>query len=71
MIYVLTNPFIAISKKKIKRNGGLSTINTVFKYHRQVADERGLQLVAYEGGQHIVGGKKQRMIKNSLIFLLR
>jgi hypothetical protein len=26
-----------------------------FIYHRQVAQEKGLQLVAYEGGQHIVG----------------
>jgi IPT/TIG domain len=26
-----------------------------FKYHKQVADEYGLQLIAYEGGQHITG----------------
>jgi IPT/TIG domain len=26
-----------------------------FKYHKQVADEYGLQLLAYEGGQHITG----------------
>ncbi|MGB3238411.1 MAG: IPT/TIG domain-containing protein [Geitlerinemataceae cyanobacterium] len=26
-----------------------------FKYHKEVADEYGLQLIAYEGGQHITG----------------
>lgn len=30
-----------------------TSMGTSFQYHKQVADEYGLQLVAYEGGQHI------------------
>lgn len=30
----------------------------IFEYHKKIAKERGLELVAYEGGQHIVGLKK-------------
>lgn len=30
-----------------------TSVGTSFQYHKQVADEYGLQLVAYEGGQHI------------------
>ncbi|MBL1208907.1 cellulose-binding protein [Geminocystis sp. GBBB08] len=33
----------------------LKDLLDLFIYHQQVAQERGLQLVAYEGGQHIVG----------------
>ena len=36
----------------------LSQLEDLFSYHAQVAQEKGLQLVAYEGGQHIVGRKK-------------
>lgn len=43
---------------KGKRKDSLPDIYQRFLYHSQVAQERGLQLVAYEGGQHIVGGKK-------------
>lgn len=31
----------------------LSSLFELFKYHKNVAEKRGLQLVAYEGGQHI------------------
>lgn len=33
----------------------LPEVYDTFKYHANVAQKRGLQLVAYEGGQHIVG----------------
>jgi hypothetical protein len=33
----------------------LAQVRDLFNYHANVAQERGLQLVGYEGGQHIVG----------------
>ncbi|NCO76580.1 MAG: cellulose-binding protein [Cyanobacteria bacterium] len=43
-----------------KTKDSLPDLFDLFTYHRQVAQERGLQLVAYEGGQHIVAvGKVQ------------
>ncbi|HIK30153.1 MAG TPA: hypothetical protein IGS17_14715 [Oscillatoriales cyanobacterium M59_W2019_021] len=33
----------------------LEEVQDLFEYHANVAQERGLQLIAYEGGQHIVG----------------
>ena len=45
-----------------ERQGSLKEKNQTYIYHQQVAKERGLQLVAYEGGQHIVGVKK---VKNN------
>lgn len=47
---------------KGKRKDSLPDIYQRFLYHSQVAQEKGLQLVAYEGGQHIVGVKK---VKNN------
>lgn len=38
-----------------KRQDNLTQNFDEFIYHHKVAQERGLQLVAYEGGQHIVG----------------
>lgn len=38
-----------------KRQDSLKHNFEEFIYHKKVAKERGLQLVAYEGGQHIVG----------------
>lgn len=32
----------------------------IFEYHKKIAKEKGLELVAYEGGQHIVGLKKTK-----------
>ncbi|BAQ62824.1 cellulose-binding domain protein [Geminocystis sp. NIES-3708] len=45
-----------------KRKDSLPDINQKFLYHSQVAQARGLQLVAYEGGQHITGVKQ---VKNN------
>jgi hypothetical protein len=41
-----------------ERQGSLKEKLDTLSYHHQVAKERGLQVVAYEGGQHIVGRKK-------------
>ena len=40
-----------------KRQRSLEDTLKLFTYHQQVAKEKGLQLVVYEGGQHIVGVK--------------
>jgi hypothetical protein len=33
----------------------------IFKYHQQVAQQKGLQLVAYEGGQHLVNPNSDKL----------
>lgn len=33
----------------------LEEVQDLFEYHANVSQERGLQLIAYEGGQHVVG----------------
>ncbi|MBF2076031.1 MAG: cellulose-binding protein [Synechococcales cyanobacterium C42_A2020_086] len=33
----------------------------MFQYHKQVADERGLQLMVYEGGQHLVSPDSEKL----------
>ncbi len=43
-------------------NDSLPAVKEEFLYHAQVAQEKGLKLVAYEGGQHIVG--KQDVVNN-------
>jgi hypothetical protein len=47
----------AIAKLKDSGDWGDSVRNTAdgFRYHADVAQKRGLKMVAYEGGQHIVG----------------
>lgn len=35
--------------------GSLKELFTTFAYHKKIADSRGLQLVMYEGGTHVVG----------------
>ena len=40
------------------RQGSLKEKKDTFAYHIQVAKEKGLRLVAYEGGQHVVGVRK-------------
>lgn len=57
-----------------KRKDSLPDIHKLFLYHSQVAQERGLQLVAYEGGQHITGVKKvtnNELLNNFFITLNR
>jgi hypothetical protein len=39
------------------REDSLPQVKELFSYHAQVAQEKGLKLMAYEGGQHIVGRK--------------
>lgn len=39
----------------LKEGDSVSNIIELFEYHSKVAKEKGLQLVAYEGGTHIVG----------------
>ena len=41
-----------------KRQTSLKEQYESFVYHHQVAQEKGLRLVTYEGGQHIVGRRK-------------
>lgn len=41
-----------------KDEDSLPQLNDLFLYHAKVAKERGLQLVAYEGGQHLAGRKE-------------
>ena len=36
-------------------SGSLKELYTTFAYHKKIADARGLQLVMYEGGTHVVG----------------
>ncbi len=48
-----------------KDKDSLPKLNELFVYHAQVAEERGLQLVAYEGGQHIVG--RQEVVNNNTL----
>ena len=38
-----------------KSQSSLKELSNLFVYHYQAAQEKGLQLVVYEGGQHIVG----------------
>ncbi|MEL7034519.1 MAG: cellulose-binding protein [Cyanobacteria bacterium J06592_8] len=40
------------------RKDSLPEVKDMFEYHAQVAQEKGLQFMVYEGGQHIVGRKK-------------
>jgi|GEM_PF-163521 len=35
--------------------GSLADLRTQFAYHKAIADERGLELIMYEGGTHVVG----------------
>ncbi|NEO64408.1 MAG: cellulose-binding protein, partial [Moorea sp. SIO4G2] len=39
----------------------LSDIDQIFNYHQKVAAKRKLQLVAYEGGQHLVKSDNQKL----------
>ena len=41
-----------------KKQASLKQTYELFQYHSKVAQERNLQLVAYEGGQHIVAKRK-------------
>lgn len=53
-----------------KRKDSIKDIYNLFIYHNQVAQERGLQLVTYEGGQHIVGRKKVKNNKELTNFFI-
>ncbi len=68
----LNEPDGGVSKafKQIKSGGLLPTDEDyesltdtykLFKYHQQVADKRKLQLVAYEGGQHLVNSDNEKL----------
>ncbi|MGB3557419.1 MAG: calcium-binding protein [Geitlerinemataceae cyanobacterium] len=39
----------------LENSKSLAEVQDLFEYHANVAQERGLQLIAYEGGQHVVG----------------
>jgi hypothetical protein len=53
-----------------KRKDSVKDIYDLFVYHSQVAQERGLKLVAYEGGQHIVGKKEVKNNKELTNFFI-
>lgn len=44
-----------------EKNDSLAKIAEGFQYHLKVAQERGLRLVAYEGGQHLVSPNNEKL----------
>lgn len=54
---ILKNPQ---NPQETQPDGILATID-LFKYHQQIAQQKGLQLVVYEGGQHLVNPNSEKL----------